>query len=241
MRRGFTRVFLSPLSSQSLRFFWFLLVSFWERVALGTRRLLVGVRPSLSLCRFWNIYWGHFSYRKQCSHLDLLKTGKYLVLLLRLTELWVYPQSVGPIFFFCMALFHISLYRYNVESVGKCRESQFSSEESNFGLYNLNNPLRYLFQEFTLRNPQALYISRNEEKFDTSHKNVGHRWKPNLVSFWARGRFCRDFKGSGFFFELERLLRKKNRQVWFRQLKDGRQRRLFGSLNLRDVTQPSSL
>lgn len=61
-----------------------------------------------------------------------------------------------------------------VESVGIRRESQFSSEESNFGLYNPNNPLRYLFQEFTLRNPQALYISRNEEKFDTSHKNVGH-------------------------------------------------------------------
>ena len=41
-----------------------------------------------------------------------------------------------------------------VESVSICRESQFSSEESSFGLYHPNNPLRYLFQEFTLGNPK---------------------------------------------------------------------------------------
>ena len=45
-----------------------------------------------------------------------------------------------------------------------------SSEKSNFGLYHPNNPLRYLFQEIILRNPQALYISRNIEKFETSKK-----------------------------------------------------------------------
>ena len=34
------------------------------------------------------------------------------------------------------------------------------------------NPLRYLSQEIILRNPQALYISRNIEKIETSKKKL---------------------------------------------------------------------
>ena len=40
--------------------------------------------------------------------------------------------------------------------VGIHRESQISSEKSNFGLYHPNNPLEWLFQKMILRNPQAL-------------------------------------------------------------------------------------
>ena len=43
-------------------------------------------------------------------------------------------------------------------NVGKYRESQISSKNSNFDLYHPNNPLGELFQEMILRNPQALYI-----------------------------------------------------------------------------------
>ena len=42
-------------------------------------------------------------------------------------------------------------------NVGIHRESQISSEKSNFGLYHPNNPLEWLFQKMILRNPQALY------------------------------------------------------------------------------------
>ena len=54
-------------------------------------------------------------------------------------------------------------------NVGKYRESQISSKSSNFG-YHPNNPLGELFQEMILRNPQALYILRNLEKFKNSIK-----------------------------------------------------------------------
>ena len=39
------------------------------------------------------------------------------------------------------------------DNVGIYRESQISSEKSNFGLYHLNNPLVWLFQKMILKNP----------------------------------------------------------------------------------------
>ena len=57
---------------------------------------------------------------------------------------------------------------FSVESLGAsgaCRESQIR-----FWLIRLNNPLRYPFEEMILRNPQALCISRNIEKFETLQK-----------------------------------------------------------------------
>ena len=50
-------------------------------------------------------------------------------------------------------------------NVGKYPESQISSKNLNFSSYHPNNPLGELFQEMILRNPQALYILRNLEKF----------------------------------------------------------------------------
>ena len=55
-------------------------------------------------------------------------------------------------------------------NVGIYRESQISSQKSNFGLYHPNNPLEWLFQKMTLTNPQALYIWRILEKFENSQK-----------------------------------------------------------------------
>ena len=70
-------------------------------------------------------------------------------------------------------------YRHNSESdsylranVGIYRESQISSEKSNFGLYYQNNPLVWLFQKMILKNPQALCIWIILEKFENSQKNT---------------------------------------------------------------------
>ena len=52
-------------------------------------------------------------------------------------------------------------------NVGKYRESQISSKNSNF---HPNIPLGELFQEMILRNPQALYILRILDKFENSQK-----------------------------------------------------------------------
>ena len=51
-------------------------------------------------------------------------------------------------------------------NVGKYRESQISSKNSHFGYYHPNNPLGELFQEMISRNPKALYILRNLDKFN---------------------------------------------------------------------------
>ena len=117
-----------------------------------------------------------------------------------------------------MALFQISLligkcwggwYMRSRRSV--CRQSQFSSEESNFGLYNPNNPLRYLFQEFTLRNPQALYINWEMKKSSIlSTKMLVTIEKLTLCHFELEEDFGEISKVLGFFFELERFLRKKS-------------------------------
>ena len=56
--------------------------------------------------------------------------------------------------------------------VGIYRESQISSEKSNFGLYHPNNPLVWLFQKMILKNPQALCIWIILEKFENSQKNA---------------------------------------------------------------------
>ena len=56
-------------------------------------------------------------------------------------------------------------------NVGIYRESQISSEKSNFGLYHPNNPLVWLFQKMILKNPQALCIWIILEKFENSQKN----------------------------------------------------------------------
>ena len=53
-------------------------------------------------------------------------------------------------------------------NVGIYRESQISSQKSNFDLYPPNNSLEWLFQKMILRNPQALYIWRILEKFENS-------------------------------------------------------------------------
>ena len=45
-------------------------------------------------------------------------------------------------------------------NLGIYRESQISSQKSNFGLYHPNNSLEWLFQKMILTNPQALYIWR---------------------------------------------------------------------------------
>ena len=55
-------------------------------------------------------------------------------------------------------------------NVGIYRESQISSQKSNFGLYHPNNPLEWLFQKMILTNPQALYIGRILEKLENSQK-----------------------------------------------------------------------
>ena len=55
-------------------------------------------------------------------------------------------------------------------NVGIYRESQISSEKSNFGLYHPNNPLVWLFQKMILKNPQALCIWIILEKFENSQK-----------------------------------------------------------------------
>ena len=118
-----------------------------------------------------------------------------------------------------MALFQISLligicwvgwYMSSPSSV--CRQSQFSSEESNFDLYNPNNPLRYLFQEFTLRNPQALYINWEMKKSSIlSTKMLVTIEKLTLCHFELEEDFGEISKVLGFFFfELERFLRKKS-------------------------------
>ena len=57
-------------------------------------------------------------------------------------------------------------------NVGIYRESQISSEKSNFGLYHPNNPLVWLFQKMILKNPQALCIWIILEKFENSQKNA---------------------------------------------------------------------
>ena len=57
-------------------------------------------------------------------------------------------------------------------NAGIYRESQVSSEKSNFGLYHPNNPLVWLFQKMILKNPQALCIWIILEKFENSQKNT---------------------------------------------------------------------
>ena len=57
-------------------------------------------------------------------------------------------------------------------NVGIYRESQISSEKSNFGLYHPNNPLVWLFQKMILKNAQAPCIWINLEKFENSQKNT---------------------------------------------------------------------
>ena len=57
-------------------------------------------------------------------------------------------------------------------NVGIYRESQISSEKSNFGLYHPNNPLVWLFQKMILKNPQALCIWIILKKFENSQKNA---------------------------------------------------------------------
>ena len=57
-------------------------------------------------------------------------------------------------------------------NVGIYRESQISSEKSNFALYPPNNPLVWLFQKMILKNPQALCIWIILEKFENSQKNT---------------------------------------------------------------------
>ena len=57
-------------------------------------------------------------------------------------------------------------------NVGIYRESQISSEKSNFGLYHPNNPLVWLFQKMILKNFQALCIWIILEKFENSQKNT---------------------------------------------------------------------
>ena len=57
-------------------------------------------------------------------------------------------------------------------NVGIYRESQISSEKSNFGLYHPNNLLVWLFQKMILKNPQALCIWIILEKFENSQKNT---------------------------------------------------------------------
>ena len=57
-------------------------------------------------------------------------------------------------------------------NVGIYRESQISSEKSNFGLYHSNNLLVWLFQKMILKNPQAPCIWIILEKFENSQKNT---------------------------------------------------------------------
>ena len=57
-------------------------------------------------------------------------------------------------------------------NVGIYRESQISSEKSNFDLYHPNNPLVWLFQKMILKNPQALCIWIILEKFENSQRNA---------------------------------------------------------------------
>ena len=64
------------------------------------------------------------------------------------------------------------LANYLRANVGIYRESQLSSEKSNFGLYHPNNPLVWLFQKMILKNPQALCIWIILEKFENSQKNT---------------------------------------------------------------------
>ena len=102
------------------------------------------------------IFWLLFGCLFVCS---LSKTGSREPLL----------QSVpSSSFFVFIDAFHSKL-RVNV---GKYRESQISSKNSNFGLYHPNNCLGDLFQEMILRNPQVLYVLRNLEKFEKFHKNT---------------------------------------------------------------------
>ena len=57
-------------------------------------------------------------------------------------------------------------------NVGIYRESQISSEKSNFGLCHPNNPLVWLFQKMILKSPQAFCIWIIVEKFENSQKNT---------------------------------------------------------------------
>ena len=69
--------------------------------------------------------------------------------------------------------FDLKCFRVSLRAnVGKYRESQISSEKSNFGLYHPNNPLVWLFQKMILKNPQALCIWIILEKFENSQKNT---------------------------------------------------------------------
>ena len=55
-------------------------------------------------------------------------------------------------------------------NAGIYRESQISSEKSNFGLYHPNNLMEWLFQKMILKIPQALWIWRILVKFENSQK-----------------------------------------------------------------------
>ena len=87
-------------------------------------------------------------------------------------------------------------------NIGMCRESQISSENSNFGLYHPYNPSWYPFQEMILRNHQALYISKKQEssklhKQQTNKPMQSPEIAPNFYPdqelnwyerFWERNR-----------------------------------------------------
>ena len=63
---------------------------------------------------------------------------------------------------------HTVTFAFLRANVGKYQESQISSKLFEFRL--IYNPLGELFEEIRLRNPQALYILRNLEKFKNSRK-----------------------------------------------------------------------
>ena len=101
------------------------------------------IRDERILCLLSRILWLTFG----SQHLFFIQTG-------------VEPESkYSPLM--------LHLLRANV---GKYRESQISSKNSNFGWYHPNIPLGELFQEMILRNPQALYILRILEKFENLQK-----------------------------------------------------------------------
>ena len=79
-------------------------------------------------------------------------------------------------------------------NVGIYRESQISSEKSNFGLYYPNNPLVWLFQKMILKNPQALCIWIILEKFENSQKNTtfSHEISQNFERFQRNSTGAKD-------------------------------------------------
>lgn len=68
-----------------------------------------------------------------------------------------------------LRVFFFLLLRANV---GIYRESQISSEKSNFGLYHPINPFGMVISENDIKSPQALCIWIILEKFENSQKNA---------------------------------------------------------------------